>query len=191
MDRWRRFRDPARQRFDRLGGPWENPPRSALRPRAVSGGLSSIGRASDCGSDGCGFDSRRPPQLPSPHRTPTISAWVRWRFELPGIRTHRGSQRSTWPRWRRPTSSRGRTRTRKRAAGSRRSSSLRARSGWRIEPMSVQRSLRRSAAAADAARCFARSSWIRRRKRIPDEWRPSHSRYSGCCFATCSSRQPE
>ena len=27
-------------------------------------GPCSIGRASDCGSDGCGFKSRRPPQLP-------------------------------------------------------------------------------------------------------------------------------
>jgi hypothetical protein len=29
---------------------------------SVCGGSSSIGRASDCGSDGCGFNSRLPPQ---------------------------------------------------------------------------------------------------------------------------------
>ncbi len=33
--------------------------------RAARGGLSSIGRASDCGSDGCGFKSRRPPHFPA------------------------------------------------------------------------------------------------------------------------------
>ncbi len=31
---------------------------------AARGGLSSIGRASDCGSEGYGFNPRRPPQLP-------------------------------------------------------------------------------------------------------------------------------
>ena len=29
----------------------------------ICGGSSSIGRASDCGSDGCGFNSRLPPQF--------------------------------------------------------------------------------------------------------------------------------
>ena len=47
-------------------------PQSAIRPQAFAiaiikacGGNSSIGRAPDCGSDGCGFDSRFPPQTSS------------------------------------------------------------------------------------------------------------------------------
>jgi hypothetical protein len=34
------------------------------RLRGARGGLSSIGRASECGSEGYGFETRRPPQLP-------------------------------------------------------------------------------------------------------------------------------
>ena len=42
-------------------------PRPAIGVRRVlGGGLSSIGRASDCGSEGYGFNPRRPPQPPHP-----------------------------------------------------------------------------------------------------------------------------
>src|SRR5580698_3564358 len=36
--------------------------RAAIAIIVVCGGSSSTGRASDCGSDGCGFNSRLPPQ---------------------------------------------------------------------------------------------------------------------------------
>jgi hypothetical protein len=35
-------------------------------PAGVGGGLSSIGRASECGSEGYGFETRRPPQFLQP-----------------------------------------------------------------------------------------------------------------------------
>ena len=56
---------PSRELGPRLTGAcrWATIPAAALRPRAVRGGLSSIGRASDCGSEGYGFKPRRPPHV--------------------------------------------------------------------------------------------------------------------------------
>ena len=52
---------PARSRYT----PVASVPRANPRcPRGRDGGLSSTGRAADCGSAGYGFDPRRPPQLP-------------------------------------------------------------------------------------------------------------------------------
>ncbi len=42
-------------------GMGEHGGRRAATTRGLRGGLSSIGRASDCGSEGCGFEPRRPP----------------------------------------------------------------------------------------------------------------------------------
>jgi hypothetical protein len=56
------------------------PPRSgeAQLYNQDGGGNSSTGRAPDCGSDGCGFDSRFPPQTfsPVPTRRPSLSHFL-------------------------------------------------------------------------------------------------------------------
>ena len=59
-------------------------PRPAIGRRACRGGLSSIGRASDCGSEGYGFNPRRPPQPPLPPglRPPPIGSQLAGRSRL-------------------------------------------------------------------------------------------------------------